>query len=59
MSNPESKTCAHIPCRCLVPAGKKFCGSVCEDAGSEDVEIACECDHPPVCALIVPNESVA
>jgi hypothetical protein len=59
MSNSERKTCAHIPCRCLVEAGQKYCGQICEDAGSEDVEIACECDHPPDCALTVEEESVA
>jgi len=59
MSNTELKTCAHIPCRCLVPAGEKYCGQRCAEAGSEDVEIACECDHPPACALTVPKESVA
>ena len=35
------------------------CGQWCEEAGSEDVEIACECDHPPVCALTVTEETVA
>lgn len=59
MLNPKRKTCAHIPCRCEVPAGEKFCGQSCADAGSEDVEIACECDHPPVCCLTVEQESVA
>jgi len=41
----QQKACAHIPCRCTVPAGQKYCGQVCKDAGSEDVEIACECGH--------------
>ncbi len=53
MSSNELKTCAHIPCLCLVPAGQKYCGEWCEDAGSEDVEIACECNHPPACVLTV------
>jgi hypothetical protein len=51
MLNNEQKTCAHIPCRCVVPAGQTYCGQWCEEAGSEDVEIACECDHPPACPL--------
>ncbi len=59
MLNNEPKTCAHIPCRCVVPAGQTYCGQWCEEAGSEDVEIACECDHPPVCALTVTEETVA
>ncbi len=41
----EQKTCAHIPCTCPVPAGEQYCGERCRDAGSSDVEIACECDH--------------
>jgi hypothetical protein len=59
MLNHKTKTCAHIPCRCMVPAGEKYCGQSCAEAGSEDVEIACECDHPPVCSLTVEQESVA
>jgi len=59
MSNNESKICAHIPCLCAVQPGQKYCGEWCEEAGSEDVEIACECNHPPVCALTVTEESVA
>jgi hypothetical protein len=59
MSINETKTCAHLPCRCVVPAGQKYCGQSCEDAGSKEVEIACECDLPPVCALTVTEQSVA
>jgi len=42
----EIKKCAHIPCLCDVPDGEEFCGEACRDAGSEDIEIACQCDHP-------------
>jgi len=59
MLTNEPKTCAHIPCRCVVPAGRQYCGQWCEEAGSEDVEIACECDHPPVCSLTAAQETVA
>jgi len=59
MSNNESKTCAHLPCLCVVPEGQKYCGQSCEDAGSNDVEIACECGHSPGCALTVADRSVA
>ena len=38
-------TCAHIPCQCLVQAGEKYCGQACKEAGSSEVEIACQCDH--------------
>jgi hypothetical protein len=46
MSNQNSKKCAHLPCLCDVPDGEEYCGVACRDAGSEDVEIACQCDHP-------------
>jgi hypothetical protein len=52
MANQETKKCAHMPCLCNVPSGEKYCGEVCRDAGSEDVEIACQCDHP-ACPLTV------
>ena len=48
MTNLKTKKCAHIPCLCDVPIGEEFCGESCRDAGSEDVEIACQCDHPAV-----------
>jgi hypothetical protein len=46
MPETEQKKCAHIPCLCVVPPGKKYCGESCEDAGAGEVEIACECGHP-------------
>jgi hypothetical protein len=52
MANPKMKECAHIPCLCEVPEGQEYCGDACRDAGSEDVEIACQCDHPPQCPLV-------
>lgn len=42
----EQKQCAHEPCLCTVPHGEKFCSEFCKDAGSGEVEIACECGHP-------------
>lgn len=45
MATPEQITCAHIPCTCAVEEGKKYCSESCRDAGSEEVEIACECGH--------------
>jgi len=45
MANQKTKKCAHIPCLCDVPDGEEYCGEACRDAGSEDVEIACQCDH--------------
>jgi hypothetical protein len=52
MVNEKTTKCAHIPCLCDVPPGEKYCGDACRDAGSEDTEIACECDHP-ACPLTV------
>ena len=58
MTDAEQKTCAHIPCRCVVPPGEKYCGETCKDAGSGDVEIACECGHPS-CPLVSEQVNVA
>jgi hypothetical protein len=46
MANQEKTTCAHIPCMCEVASGEKYCSEACRNAGSKDVEIACQCDHP-------------
>jgi len=45
MKETEEKLCAHIPCRCVVGRGERYCSQACKDAGSSDVEIACECGH--------------
>lgn len=45
MRDLEQNTCAHIPCTCLVASGEEYCSDFCRDAGSEEVEIACECGH--------------
>ena len=45
MVNQKTKKCAHIPCLCDVADGEEYCGQPCRDAGSDDVEIACRCDH--------------
>jgi hypothetical protein len=58
MTNHGENTCAHLPCRCVVPAGQEYCGDICADAGSSDVEIACECGHA-ACPLTAEEESVA
>jgi hypothetical protein len=52
MANQMIKKCAHIPCLCNVTNGQEYCGDSCREAGSEDVEIACQCDHP-ACPLTV------
>lgn len=58
MNYPEQRTCAHIPCNCLVKPGEKYCSDSCSDAGSEDVEIACECGHES-CSIAAEAEDVA
>jgi hypothetical protein len=45
MANQETKKCAHIPCLCDVRNGDEYCGEACRMGGSNNVEIACQCDH--------------
>jgi len=52
MTSVEQKKCAHLPCRCVTQNGEKYCGQVCKEAGSKEVEIACQCDHES-CRLTV------
>jgi hypothetical protein len=47
MAENEMNPCAHEPCQCTVPPGQKYCSDFCKDAGADEVEIACECNHPP------------
>jgi hypothetical protein len=51
MTDKKNTKCAHIPCLCEAGDGEKYCSEACRDAGSEDVEIACQCDHPE-CPLV-------
>lgn len=51
MKDQKAGKCAHIPCRCEVADGEQYCGNACREAGGEDVEIACQCDHPQ-CPLV-------
>jgi hypothetical protein len=50
MTTTEQTKCAHLPCKCMAQPGEKYCGQACKEAGSEEVEIACPCDHGP-CSL--------
>jgi hypothetical protein len=52
MTTNEQSKCAHLPCKCKVQPGNKYCGHACKEAGSEEVEIACQCDHG-ACPLTV------
>jgi hypothetical protein len=52
MANRATKKCAHIPCLCDVTNVQEYCGESCREAGSEDVGIACQCDHP-ACPLTI------
>jgi hypothetical protein len=46
MTSEASTKCAHPPCICVPPVGEKYCSQTCQEAGSEEVEIACDCGHP-------------
>jgi len=46
MANQTAKKCAHLPRLCEVSKSEEYCGESCRDAGSEELEIACQCDHP-------------
>ncbi len=61
VANQKTRKCAHIPCLCEVSDGKKYCGETCRDAGSDDVEIACQCGHAacPLTFSETPRTSVA
>ena len=52
MADKNTKKCAHIPCLCDVALGQEYCGEACRDAGSEAVDIACQCDHA-ACPLVI------
>ena len=58
MHYPEQSTCAHITCSCVVKPGEKYCSESCREAGSDEVEIACECGHAS-CAMAAEEEEVA
>jgi hypothetical protein len=45
MTTSEKNKCGHLSCRCEVQTGDKYCGQACKDAGSKEVEIACQCNH--------------
>jgi hypothetical protein len=44
MTQTDQKKCAHVPCSCN--ASDKYCSQACQDAGSSETEIACQCGHP-------------
>lgn len=52
MENQEKTKCAHIPCLCDVAWGQEYCSEACRDAGSEDVDVACQCGQAS-CPLTV------
>jgi hypothetical protein len=51
MTDNKKKKCAYIPCLCDVAEGEEYCSEPCRDAGSDNVEIECQCDHPQ-CSLV-------
>lgn len=46
----DMKKCAHVPCTCQ--ADQKYCSQLCKEAGSNEVEIACDCGHPSCAAEV-------
>ena len=58
MSDREPTICAHIPCGCLVAPGEKYCSDSCRDAGSNEVEVECECMHE-TCTMASESEKIA
>ncbi len=46
----DQKKCAHPACQCMPQKDSKYCSTYCEDAGTDDVEISCDCGHEG-CAL--------
>ena len=45
MVSPKKRMCAHMTCLCIPPDGEEYCSAGCLEAGRDDVEIACQCDH--------------
>jgi len=41
----DQKMRAHTMSLRCARNGQEYCGDACRDAGGEDVEIACQCDH--------------
>jgi hypothetical protein len=37
--------CAHPGCACTVEKDGEFCSQYCKDAGKDEIEIACDCQH--------------
>ena len=57
MTCQEKTKCAHIPCVCEVAPGQEYCSEACKNAGSEDVEIACQCNHAACPLTLQPGRS--
>ena len=45
IAKDEQNKRAHLPCRCVIQAGEKYCSEACKETGAEEVEIACQCNH--------------
>jgi hypothetical protein len=44
----DATTCAHEPCKCLVPENGEYgeyCSEHCKEADDE-TELRCDCQHP-------------
>jgi hypothetical protein len=45
----DAKKCAMEGCRCMAPAGQKYCSAYCEARG-DIITLECECGHPACAA---------
>ena len=48
-SESDPNQCAHAPCSCVVPAGKRYCCEHCEQAQAASADSmtagGCDCGH--------------
>jgi hypothetical protein len=52
MANKMTQPCEYSLCHCFVSAsttGANYCSDICRDRDTKDeeMEVACECGHPP------------
>lgn len=45
----DAKKCAGELCKCMAPAGEKYCSAYCADAKGE-TKLQCDCGHPACAA---------
>jgi hypothetical protein len=50
MADKQEK-CGHPACTCVPEKGSKYCSTYCSDAGSDEIEISCDCGHATCASL--------